>query len=447
MFYKILIANRGEVAVRILGACRELGIKTVAVYSEADAHALHVRLADEAVCIGPGAAAQSYLNIPSIMSAAEVTGAEAVHPGYGFLSENAHFAEICAKCGVTFIGPSPDAMHTWGDKVTARRNAERLGLPLLPGSQVLESAHHAIEEANRIGFPVLLKAAGGGGGRGMRVVRTAAQMEDAFASASREAEIGFKNPSLYVERLIEYPKHIEFQIIADRHQGIWVLGERECSLQRRHQKVMEEATSPVMTSENRQQMTNQILKALNSTSYESLGTLEFVMDEDQKLYFLEMNTRLQVEHPVTELVTGLDLVALQIRIAAGEKLNLSEIVSSSFQGHAIECRINAEDPKTFLPSPGFIEECFLPGGIGIRVDSGVCGGWRVPPYYDSLLAKLIVHAPTRQEAIIRMRRALSECSIRGIRTNIELHQRLLEMEEVIEGRMTTRTIENLLAKG
>jgi acetyl-CoA carboxylase biotin carboxylase subunit len=447
MFKKILIANRGEIALRVLRACRELGVKTVAVHSEADAHALHVRFADEAVCIGPAAASKSYLNIPAIISAAEITAADAIHPGYGFLSENAEFARICARCNITFIGPTPEAMRAWGDKVTARKNAARFGLPLLTGSEVLENAEHATREANRIGYPVILKASGGGGGRGMRIVRADAEMPEAFASARHEAETGFKNPDVYCEKFVERPRHIEFQVFADQHGGVWTFGERECSLQRRHQKVIEEAPSPAMTPEKRQEMGEVIRKAVRETGYTSLGTLEFLMDEKKDLYFLEMNTRVQVEHPVTEMVTGLDLVALQIRAAAGEKGDLPDTRPWSFRGHAIECRINAEDPKTFAPWPGLITEWHPPGGAGVRVDSGVYGGWRVPADYDSLLAKLIAHAPTRGEAIVRMRRALDEFIVTGIRTNIPLHKALLADHEVIEGTMTTRTIERITGKG
>jgi acetyl-CoA carboxylase, biotin carboxylase subunit len=446
VFKKILIANRGEIALRIVRACRELGVKTVAVHSEVDARALHVRFADEAVCIGPAAASKSYLNVPAIISAAEITAADAIHPGYGFLSENAEFARICGKCGITFIGPTPEAMRAWGDKVTARKNAEKFGLPLLPGSTVLESPEHASREAKRIGFPVILKASGGGGGRGMRIVRSDAEMADAFASARREAETGFKNPDVYCEKFVERPRHIEFQAFADRHDSVWTLGERECSLQRRHQKVIEEAPSPAMTAEKRQDMAEVIRKALRETGYTSLGTLEFLMDENGELYFLEMNTRVQVEHPVTEMVTGLDLVALQIRAAAGERIELPDTRPWSFRGHAIECRINAEDPKTFAPWPGVITEWHPPGGAGLRVDSGVYGGWRVPADYDSLLAKLIAHAPTRQEAIIRMRRALEEFIVAGIRTNIELHKALLADHEVVAGTMTTRTVDRVTGR-
>ncbi len=447
MFKKILIANRGEIALRILRACRELGVKTVAIHSEADARALHVRFADEAVCIGPAAASKSYLNIPAIISAAEITGADAIHPGYGFLSENAEFARICGKCNIRFIGPTPEAMTAWGDKVKARKNAKAYGLPLLEGSTVLEDVDHALREAHRIGYPVILKASGGGGGRGMRIVRDDAGMPDSFASARREAETGFKNPDVYCEKFVERPRHIEFQVFADQHGNVWTLGERECSLQRRHQKVIEEAPSPAMTPEKRQEMAEVIRKAVRETGYTSLGTLEFLMDEKGDLYFLEMNTRVQVEHPVTEMVTGLDLVALQIRAAAGEKIDLPDTRPWSFRGHAIECRINAEDPKTFAPWPGLITEYHPPGGAGVRIDSGVYGGWKVPADYDSLLAKLIVHAPTRAEAIIRMRRALDEFIVAGIRTNIELHKALLADHEVVAGSMTTRTIERLLGRG
>jgi acetyl-CoA carboxylase biotin carboxylase subunit len=444
VFKKILIANRGEIALRVIRACRELGTKTVAVHSEVDARALHVRFADEAVCIGPGEAAKSYLHVPAIISAAEVTGADAIHPGYGFLSENAEFARLCGKCKIAFIGPSVESMKAWGDKVTSRTNAKKFGLPLLPGSDVLESVEHARNEAKRIGFPVILKASGGGGGRGMRIVRSDGELENAFAQCKREAEVGFKNPDVYMERFIERPKHIEFQVLADSHGGVWTLGERECSLQRRHQKVIEEAPSPAVGTEKRQRIAEAIRKAIAETGYTTLGTVEFVMDEKGDLFFLEMNTRVQVEHPVTEMVTGLDLVALQIRAAAGEKLDLPDTRPWSFRGHAIECRINAEDPVTFAPWPGLITEYFPSGGAGVRVDSGVYGGWTVPKEYDSLLAKIIVHAPTRADAIARMRRALDEFIIGGIRTNLDLHKRLLEDEEVKAGTMTTRTIERIV---
>jgi acetyl-CoA carboxylase biotin carboxylase subunit len=446
MFKKILIANRGEIALRVQRACRELGIRTVAVHSEADTHALHVRFADEAVCIGPSPASKSYLNVPAIISAAEITAADAIHPGYGFLSEDAEFARICAKCNIAFIGPSPEAMRAWGDKVRARHNAERFGLPLLPGSGVLEHADHAKQEATRIGYPVILKASGGGGGRGMRVVRSESEVADAFASARREAESGFKNPDIFCERYVERPRHIEFQALADQHGGVWTIGERECSLQRRHQKVVEEAPSVALSDDKRRDMAAVIARALRETGYSSLGTLEFLMDEHHELHFLEMNTRLQVEHPVTEMVTGLDLVILQIRAAAGERLELPAASPFPTNGHAMECRINAEDPKTFAPWPGVITEWGPPGGMNVRVDSGVYGGWRVPSAYDSLLAKLIVHAPTRPKAIALMRRALDEFIVSGIRTNIDLHKALLADKEVQDGTMTTRTIERIIGK-
>jgi acetyl-CoA carboxylase biotin carboxylase subunit len=447
MFKKVLIANRGEIAMRILRACRMLGVRTVAIHSTADADALHVRFADEAVCIGPPEPAKSYLNVPAIIAVAEVTNADAIHPGYGFLSENAKFAELCKKCGLTWIGPSPDAMMKWGDKVTSRTNAKIFGLPLLPGTGVLKDADDAAAQAAEIGFPVILKASGGGGGRGMRIVRNADEVHRAFETARHEASVGFKNPDVYLERFVEEPRHIEFQVLADQHGGIWTLGERECSLQRRHQKVIEEAPSPVMTNELRDEIGAKIRNAIGSTGYTSLGTLEFLMDERKNLYFMEMNTRVQVEHPVTEMTTGVDLVELQIRAAAGEKLTVPDTRPWSFRGHAIECRINAEDPRSFAPWPGLITGYHAPGGGGVRVDSGVYGGFRVPPNYDAMLAKVITHAPTRAEAIQKMRVALDEFIIEGIRTNIPLHRALLNDPEVVEGRMSTRTIERLVARG
>lgn len=446
MFKKILIANRGEIAMRVLRAAKEMGIRTVAIHSEADAQALHVRFADEAVCVGPAPAAKSYLNIPAIISAAEITGADAVHPGYGFLSENAHFADLCKQCGLAFIGPTPEAMRIWGDKVSAREAAMRFGLPLLPGTGVLRDASHAFEEASAIGFPVILKASGGGGGRGMRVVRDGSEMRAAFEAATAEALSGFGNPDVYLERFIEEPRHIEFQVLADSHGGVWTLGERECSLQRRHQKVIEEAPSPAITHERRSEMGEIIRQAISGTGYTTLGTLEFLMDERGELYFMEMNTRVQVEHTVTEMVTGIDLVKEQIRAAAGVPVELPDTRGWHFRGHAIECRINAEDPISFAPWPGLITEYHPPGGGGVRVDSGVYGGWRVPSCYDSLIAKVIVQAATRAEALVRMDRALDEFIIGGIRTNIALHQKLLRDPEVIAGRMTTRTIERLVRR-
>jgi len=446
MFRKVLIANRGEIAMRVVRACRELGIRTVAVHSDVDASALHVRFADEAVCIGPAQASKSYLNIPSLIAAAEITAADAIHPGYGFLSENSRFASIVGKCGLTFIGPSPEAMKTWGDKLLARDAALKYGLPLLPGSEALTSVEHAESEARRVGLPVILKARGGGGGRGMRIVRRIEEVRRAYESATAEAASAFGNPEMYLERFVECPRHIEFQLLADNHGGVWIFGERECSLQRRHQKLIEESPSPAMTDELRTKMARVIRAAVLATGYTTLGTLEFLMDTDGSLYFMEMNTRVQVEHPVTEMVTGVDLVVEQIRAAAGEKLTLPEKELWKFRGHAMECRIMAEDPETFAPWPGTITEYHPPGGAGVRVDSGVYGGWKVPSTYDSLLAKVIVHSPTREQARIRMRRALDEFIISGIRTNIPLHRLLLEDEEVKAGRMTTRTVERFLAE-
>jgi acetyl-CoA carboxylase biotin carboxylase subunit len=446
MFKKVLIANRGEIAIRIIRACRELGIETVAVHSEADAGALHVRFADQAVCIGPAAASASYLHIPNLISAAEVTAADAIHPGYGFLSESSHFAQVVEKCGLHFIGPTSAAMELWGDKVRAREAAVRFGLPLLPGTGALENVAHAEEEAKRIGFPVMIKARGGGGGRGMRMVYNETEVRRAFESATAEASSAFKNPELYLERLLLRPRHIEFQALADKHGQAWTLGERECSLQRRNQKLIEEAPSPAMTPELRASMGEAIRRALLDTGYTGLGTLEFLMDEDKSLYFMEMNTRVQVEHPVTEMATGVDLVVAQIRAAAGEKLSLPDTRPWKFRGHAIECRIMAEDPDTFAPWPGKITEYHPPGGTGVRVDSGVYAGWTVPSVYDSLLSKVIVHAPTREEAIVRMQRALDEYIIGGIRTNIALHKELLADPEVRAGTMTTRTLERLVAE-
>jgi acetyl-CoA carboxylase biotin carboxylase subunit len=445
LFKKVLIANRGEIAIRVIRACRELGIATVAVHSEADAGALHVRFADEAVCIGPPPSSQSYLNIPALISAAEITAADAIHPGYGFLSESVEFARIVEGCRLSFIGPRSDVMALWGDKLRARETARRFGLPLLEGSEALRDAEHAETEATRVGFPVMVKARGGGGGRGMRIVRTREEVRRAFESATAEAMNAFKNPELYLERFIERPRHIEFQALADHHGQVWTLGERECSLQRRNQKLVEEAPSPNMTDELRADMAASIRRAISETGYTSLGTLEFLMDDDGELFFMEMNTRVQVEHPVTEMTTGVDLVVEQIRAAAGERLDLADTRPWRFRGHAIECRIQAEDPFTFAPWPGKITEYHPPGGIGIRVDSGIFGGWTVPSHYDSLLAKLIAHAPTRELALTRMRRALNEFIIGGIRTNIDLHKMLLDLPEVIEGRMTTRTVENMMA--
>ncbi|WP_437493394.1 acetyl-CoA carboxylase biotin carboxylase subunit [Sorangium sp. So ce1014] len=447
MFQKILIANRGEIAMRVIRACRLLGIRSVAIHSEADAAALHVRFADEAVCVGPADASKSYLNIPQIIAAAEVTGADAIHPGYGFLSENPKFAELCKKCRLTFIGPTAEAMRTWGDKVSARAVAKRFGIPMLSGTGVLTSAADASEQAERVGYPVILKASGGGGGRGMRIVRHDGEVQRSFEIATQEAMNGFKNPDVYLERYVEAPRHIEFQVLADQHGGVWTLGERECSLQRRHQKVMEESPSPAMDNEKRSRMGDIIRAAVLETGYTGLGTLEFLMDDRGDLYFMEMNTRVQVEHPVTEMVTGVDLVAQQILAAAGERLTLPDTRPWSFRGHAIECRVNAEDPRSFVPWPGLITEYHSPGGVGIRVDSGVYGGFRVPSSYDSLVAKVIAHGANRAEAIARLRCALDEFIIGGIRTNIPLHQALLRDPDVIAGNISTHTIERVVSQG
>jgi acetyl-CoA carboxylase biotin carboxylase subunit len=442
MFKKILIANRGEIALRIIRGCRELGIRTVAVHSQADADALHVRFADEAVCIGPPPAKLSYLHVPAIIAAAEISGADAIHPGYGFLSENSEFADICGQCGLTFIGPTPANMRDWGDKVSARRNAQRLGLPLLPGTGVLRDVEDAVVQANKVGFPVMLKASGGGGGRGMQILRSEADVRAGFPRAQQEAIAGFKNGDLYLERYVEEPRHIEFQVLCDGKGSALVLGERECSIQRRHQKLLEEAPSIAMSEQLRLDMAATISRAMRDSGYVSLGTLEFLMDERGELYFMEMNTRIQVEHPVTEMVTGADLVAEQIRVAAGVAPTFPDKVMQP-RGHAIECRINAEDPETFAPWPGLITEYHPPGGAGVRVDDGVYGGYRVPALYDSLIAKIITHGRTRAEAIARMRRALAETIVSGIRTTIPLHQRILDHEDFIAGRISTRFLERM----
>ena len=442
MFKKVLIANRGEIALRVIRSCRERGLRTVAVHSEIDADALHTRLADEAICIGPAEPSRSYLHIPAIIAAAEITGADAVHPGYGFLSENPEFAETCAQCDLRFIGPLPEQMRQWGDKVSARSLAKSLGLPILEGSDLITDVDDAVRKAEALGFPVLLKASGGGGGRGMQILRSAEEVRAAFDIARAESLAAFGSGALYFEKYLERPRHIEFQIVGDGHGNIHVLGERECSIQRRHQKILEEAPSVAISEEQRNDMSETIRRAMSKAGYLSAGTLEFLLDERGELTFLEMNPRIQVEHPVTELIMGVDLVAEQIRIAEGEALELPTRPLSP-RGHAIECRINAEDPETFAPSPGLITELHMAGGTGVRVDSGVYGGGRVPPHYDPLVAKLVVHAPTRARAIAKMRRALSETIIGGIRTNIPLHQRILEHPAFEEGRVSTRFLDDL----
>ncbi len=443
MVHKVLIANRGEIAVRVIRACRELGIATVAVHSVVDAEALHVRLADQAVCIGPAPSTLSYLNVPAIIAAAEITGADAIHPGYGFLSENADFADTCERCGLTFIGPTAQNMRDWGAKVPARQLARRLGLPLLPGTGVLADAEDAVREAEEIGYPVILKASAGGGGRGMKIVRDATQLRRVFPQAQAEALAAFKSGDLYLERYVEEPRHIEFQVLCDGEGRVLVLGERECSIQRRHQKLLEEAPSVALTEEMRGDMAATLQRAMRESHYRSAGTVEFLLDERGNLYFMEMNTRIQVEHPVTELVTGVDLVAEQIAIAAKQGIRIPEGREIRLEGHAIECRINAEDPETFAPWPGLITEYHPPGGAGVRVDGGIYGGWRVPSSYDSLLLKVLTVGKSRPEAIARMERALGETLVGGIRTNVPLHMRILAHPDFRQGRLTTRFLEKL----
>jgi acetyl-CoA carboxylase biotin carboxylase subunit len=442
VFDKVLIANRGEIALRVIRSCRERGLRTVAVHSDIDADALHTRLADEAVCIGPADPLRSYLHIPAIIAAAEITGSDAIHPGYGFLSENPEFAETCAQCGLEFIGPLPEQIRVWGDKVRSRELAKSLGLPVVEGTAVLEHVEDAVDEARKLGFPVLLKASGGGGGRGMQVLSSEDELRARFETARRESRAAFGSDAVYLEKYLDRPRHIEFQVLGDKHGNVHVLGERECSIQRRHQKILEEAPSCGLSDEQRKDMSATVQRAMRETGYLSAGTLEFLLDERGRLTFLEMNPRIQVEHPVTELVMGIDLVAEQIRIAEGQPLKLPEHPLIA-RGHAIECRINAEDPETFAPSPGVITELHMAGGTGVRVDSGIYGGGRVPPHYDPLVAKLLVHAPTRHEAIARMRRALSETIIAGIRTNIALHQRILAHPAFESGRISTRFLDEL----
>jgi acetyl-CoA carboxylase, biotin carboxylase subunit len=438
MFKKVLIANRGEIACRVIWACRELGIKTVAVHSEADRDALHVRFADEAVCIGPPPSAQSYLNIPQIIAAAEITNVDAIHPGYGFLSENPHFAEVCRECNITFIGPSPEVIRMMGDKSEARRTMKDAGAPVTPGSEgLIEDEETAIEEAGRIGYPVLIKATAGGGGRGMRVANNRDDVLKAYNMARAEAEAAFKNSGVYLEKYIANPRHIEIQVLADNHGNVVHLGERECSIQRRHQKLIEESPSPAVDYELRQEMGRVAVDVCKRIGYNNAGTIEFLLDEDGSFYFMEMNTRIQVEHPVTEMVTITDLVAAQIRIAAGEELNYTQD-QLIFVGHAIECRVNAEDPKTFTPSPGRITTLNLPSGAGVRVDTAIYDGYFVPPYYDSLIAKVIVHSRTRERAIARMRRALESMVVEGIKTTIPLHLKILNDPDFIAGNISTR---------
>jgi len=447
-FKKILIANRGEIAVRVIGACKELGIQTVAVYSEADRYSSHVRFADQAICIGPAKSARSYLDQASIISAAEITNADAIHPGYGFLSENAGFSEICEASGIKFIGPRPAVIRLMGVKERARAFMSEMGVPLLPGSPgVLTTPEEALEVADAIGYPVIVKASAGGGGRGMRVVNQAADLPALMVQAQQEAAAAFSSADVYLEKFIGAPRHIEFQVLADEHGNVEILGERECSIQRRHQKLLEESPSPVVTDGQRAEISNVLRKAIAHSGYTNAGTVEFLMDEAGKLYFIEVNARIQVEHPVTEFVTGIDLVKAQIRIAQGEKL--PDIVTEPvrLRGHAIECRINAENPETFVPSPGRITGFHQPGGIGVRVDTWAYTDCVIPPFYDSLVAKLIAYGADRGEAIRRMHRALDMFIVEGIYTTIPLHKRILADPDFVAGRFDTNFIKRFMPPG
>jgi acetyl-CoA carboxylase biotin carboxylase subunit len=444
MFEKILIANRGEIALRVHRACRELGIKTVAVHSTADVDAMHVRLADEAVCIGPPSAAESYLNVQNIIAAAEITHADAIHPGYGFLSENAKFAEIVQDHRIGWIGPSPEHIRMMGDKVQAKKTAAEIGLPLVPGSDgAVSTVEEALEVADRIGYPVLVKAASGGGGRGMKVIPDADSLPSLMSQARSEAKAAFGDDTVYIEKYLANPRHIEFQVFGDNFGNAVHLGERDCSLQRRHQKVLEEAPSPALNAAQREEMGEIVRQAIAKLGYQGAGTIEFLY-EDGRFYFIEMNTRLQVEHPVTEQITGIDLVREQIRVAAGLPLSVSQ-ADIRFQGHAIECRINAEDPATFAPSPGKVTDYHAPGGLHVRVDSALYDNYKIPPYYDSLIAKLIVYGASRNECLARLNRALEEYVIHGPKTTIPLHQALIRDPEFIDGDYTIKWLESWLA--
>ena len=444
MFEKILIANRGEIALRVVRACKEMGISTVAVHSTADANAMHVRMADESVCIGPPSAAQSYLNIPALIAACEITGAEAIHPGYGFLSENARFAEIVKEHGITFIGPTPDHIRMMGDKITAIKAVKEVGIPTVPGSGGAVSDEAAASVAAKIGYPVLIKATAGGGGRGMKVAQSAADLPLALATARQEAKTAFANDQVYMEKYLQKPRHIELQVLADSHGHVIHLGERDCSLQRRHQKVWEEAGSPALNAQQRDEIGAVVTKALKKLGYLGAGTIEFLFEEGQ-FYFIEMNTRLQVEHPVTEAITGIDIVREQIRIAAGSALELKQ-EDVTFAGHAIECRINAENPFTFVPSPGTITAFHAPGGLGVRFDSAMYDGYRLPPYYDSLAGKLIVHGRNRNECLMRLKRALDELVVGGIETTVPLFLELLKEPDIINGDYNIHWLEHFLER-
>ena len=444
MFDKILIANRGEIALRIHRACREMGIQTVAVHSTADADAMHVRLADESVCIGPAPSKDSYLNIPAILSAATITGAEAIHPGVGFLSENADFAAMVEEHGMVFIGPTPEHIAMMGDKVVAKKTAVELGIPVVPGSDgAVTSSEAARDTAEAIGYPVLIKASAGGGGRGMKVAQNALEVEDAYRLARAEAKAAFGNDEVYMEKYLGKPRHIEVQLLADGQGGVIHMGERDCSLQRRHQKLLEEALSPALNAAERDAIGARVTEAMRELGYRSAGTIEFLY-ENGEFYFIEMNTRLQVEHPISEAITGIDLVREQIRVAAGLPLDLEQS-DISFSGHAIECRINAENPDTFMPSPGLVTDYHAPGGLGVRVDSGLYAGYRIPSTYDSLIAKLIVHGQTRNECLMRLRRALEEFVIVGVDTSIPLHQRLIGAQDFINGDYDIHWLEKFVA--
>ncbi|HET9742620.1 MAG TPA: acetyl-CoA carboxylase biotin carboxylase subunit [Terriglobales bacterium] len=445
MFNKILIANRGEIALRVICACKELGVRTVAVYSEADRNSLHVRFADEAVCIGPPRSAESYLNIPAVISAAEILNVEAIHPGYGLLSENANFAEVCETSHIKFIGPPPEVIRLMGEKEKARVAMKKAGVPILPGSEgVIQNEDEAMDWAKQVGYPIILKASAGGGGRGMRVVRSAEELPRLYQAAHSEAANAFGNGDLYMEKFIEQPRHIEFQILADQHGKVLTLGERECSIQRRHQKLLEESPSTQVTPQLRRQIGDKLEKSLADIGYMNAGTIEFLMDEDGSLHFIEMNTRIQVEHPVTEMVTSIDLVKAQIRIAAGEKM--SDIITKPIEmrGHSIECRINAEHPEKFTPSAGKITAFNVPGGTGVRVDTAAYAEGVIPPYYDSLIAKLITHGKDREEAIARMSRALEMFIVEGIHTTIPLHRRIMQNEDFRAGKFDTKFMERFL---
>jgi len=448
MFRRVLIANRGEIAVRIIAACRELGIETVAIHSEADRSCLHVQLADRAVCVGGPYPSSSYLNITSVIAAAEITGADAIHPGYGFLAENARFAEIVAECGLTFIGPSAAAIRLMGNKSEARRAVQASGVPVLPGSDgPVTGRNEALELAEVIGYPVILKASSGGGGRGMRLAADSRELRGAFDAARTEAEKAFGDPTVYLEKYLVRPRHIEFQVLADGHGRVIHLGERECSIQRRHQKLMEEAPSPALTAELRATMGAAAIAAARAADYVNAGTVEFLLSAEGGFYFMEMNTRIQVEHPVTEMVTDVDLVREQLVIAAGERMTVPKRKSLAPHGHAIELRINAEDPETFAPSPGTIRHLVLPGGPGVRVDTHLYAGYTVPPYYDSLLAKLVVHGRDRDEAIVRARRALDMLRIEGVKTSISLHRKILDEDDFQRGDLDTHFMERFLVRG